>query len=439
MLETNEDHMQKTYQTNIASNTNHGLWNQFLIQIQEIYPFITPDLQPYFSFLTKCENTLAFNIPFQKQDGDFAHLDAFRVQHNSALGPYKGGIRFHPQVCLDEVSGLAGWMTIKSANLGLPYGGGKGGVCLDPAEFTPSDLKKIMALYAEKVSSIVGPYKDIPAPDVNTNADMMAVFFNTYAKITKEQAWGVITGKPLSMHGSAGRTNATGEGVFYAALLATQAKKKNITEATVAIQGFGNVGIGTAIYFAKHNAKITAIFEKDAIIYNPKGLDIDALSAGRQNKIPWSNLVAQAVHSGAKIIDTDTFWSLPIDILVLAALENQVDGRNAPLISAPIILEGANGPITPEGESILLAKGLQVIPDVFANSGGVCVSYYEWVQNLQGKAWSENTIHESLYNLFADRFAKLDALVQQNNISWRQAVFLLACEQILPVYHILYG
>ncbi|SFE22453.1 glutamate dehydrogenase (NAD) [Thermoanaerobacter thermohydrosulfuricus] len=319
---------------------------------------------------------LEVSIPVQMDDGTVKVFKGYRSQHNDALGPTKGGIRFHPDVTLDEVKALSMWMTFKCGVVGLPYGGAKGGVVVNPKELSNDELQRLSRGYIRAIVSIIGPNKDIPAPDVNTNMQIMAWMVDEYNKIIGYNSPAVITGKPLIYGGSKGRTAATGYGVALMAREAVKRLQMDFKNCTSAVQGFGNVGSYTALNLHRLGAKIVAVSDVYGGIYNKDGIDVEKL-------VEHVNKTGTVCNfEGTTSITNEELLTMNVDILALAALENQITSANAPDVKAKIICEGANGPTTPEADKILAEKGVFVVPDILANSGGVIVSYFEWVQNL---------------------------------------------------------
>ena len=395
--------------------------NQFLkaARLMELDPNIG-------NFLLWPQKTLVVHFPVVMDDGRVEIFEGYRVQHNTARGPAKGGIRYHPDTNLDEVSSLAFWMTWKCAVVNLPYGGGKGGVRVDPSKLSEKELEKLSRRFFSEIQTIVGPTKDIPAPDVNTNAKIMAWYMDTYSMNVGQTTLGVVTGKPLDLGGSEGRPEATGRGVSITASEACNVKGIDISKARVAIQGFGNVGSYSAkILSEEYGAKIVAISDISGGIYNEDGFDIDELIEYRDQ----NGGVIKGYPKG-KPITNEELLTLDVDILVPAALENAITEKIAKDVKAKIIVEGANGPTTEEAEKILIEKDILVVPDILANAGGVTVSYFEWVQDLQSYFWDIEDIRKELTKIMKRSFAQVFATKQKYNTDMRTAAYIVAIERV---------
>ena len=384
----------------------------------------------YYELLKEPEKVLVVQIPVRMDDGSIKTFTGYRSQHCTIMGPAKGGFRYHPDVNLDEVKSLSMWMTFKCAVVGIPYGGAKGGVCCNPKELSKGELERLTRGYARAISSFVGDEKDIPAPDVNTNAQIMAWFMDEYSKIKGYNVPGVVTGKPISLGGSHGREQATGFGVAITVKKACEALNIDLANSRIAIQGLGNVGSYTALYCSKYGAKLVAAAgrAKDGgtyAIYNKQGLDVEKLL---EYKAKNGTMLG---FPGAKEISADEFLALDdVDILVPAALENAINENNAPNIKAKIIIEGANGPTTPEAERILSEKGIAVFPDILSNAGGVTASYFEWVQNLMNYYWTEDEVISKLEHILTRAFDDVYNMHKEANVSLRQAAYLVAIKRI---------
>ena len=368
---------------------------------------------------------LVVDVPIQMDDGSIAHFEGYRVQHNTSRGPGKGGVRFHQDVTLSEVMALSAWMSIKNAAVGVPYGGAKGGIRVDPRKLSQGELERLTRRYTSEIGIIIGPTKDIPAPDVNTNEKIMAWMMDTYSVNLGETATGVVTGKPISLGGSLGRREATGRGVFTVGVEAAQRLGLSVPGARVAVQGFGNVGGIAAKLFAEAGALIVAVQDHGGSIANAKGLDVPALLA----HVAQTGSVAG--FKGAEAMDAADFWATPCDILIPAALEGQITAANAGQIKAKLIVEGANGPTVPAGDDILKDKGVLVVPDVIANAGGVTVSYFEWVQDFSSFFWTETEINERLVRIMKEAFTSVWDVAQQHKVTLRTAAYIVACTRIL--------
>jgi glutamate dehydrogenase (NAD(P)+) len=375
--------------------------------------------------LTKPSRQIIFAIPFQRDGGELEVFTGYRVQYNFARGPAKGGIRYHPGVTLDEVTALAFWMTWKCAVVDLPFGGGKGGVTCDPETLSQGELERITRRYAAELVEVVGPDKDVPAPDVGTTPQIMAWFMDTYSMHARQHVPGVVTGKPLAIGGSRGRVEATGRGVSLVAL--AQMRRMGIDQegARVAIQGFGNVGSVAARMFADAGCRVVAISDVSGAYHNPAGIDV-----------PGATAYAQEHHSldgyrGGDRITNDELLEVPCDVLVPAALEKQLTLDNADAVQARLIVEGANGPTTPEADRIFGRRGIIVIPDILANAGGVTVSYFEWVQDRAGYFWKESEVNERLADVMLENFAKVGEIAEVRGVPLRTAAYMLAIERVV--------
>jgi len=401
-----------------------GPWGVYLEQIERVAPHLG-ELQYWVETLKRPKRMLIVDIPVHMDDGSIAHFEGYRVHHNTSRGPGKGGVRYHQDVTLSEVMALAGWMTVKNAAVGVPYGGAKGGIRVDPRTLSRGELERLTRRYTSEIGVLIGPDKDIPAPDVNTNEQIMAWMMDTYSINQGRTSTGVVTGKPIALGGSLGRREATGRGVFVIGQCAARERGLAIEGARVAIQGFGNVGATAARCFHDAGARITALQDVGGTLWNPRGIDLLALQT-------WvANGGALAEWQGAEPITADDFWSVEVDILVPAALEGQIHAGNAHAIRAGIVLEGANGPTTPEADDILAERGMLVVPDVLANAGGVTVSYFEWVQDFSSFFWTEAEINERLERIMREAFAAIWQVARERGVPLRTAAFILACQRIL--------
>lgn len=383
-----------------------------------------------YEVLREPEKVLMVSIPIKMDNGSTKTFIGFRVHHNTVMGPAKGGFRFHSDVTMDEVKALSAWMTFKCSVVGIPYGGAKGGVICDPSELSEAELEKLTRGYVRSISNIIGPKKDIPAPDVNTNPQVMAWFMDEYSKVVGYNAPGVVTGKPVEIGGSLGRNQATGFGVSIAVQKICKVMDLDINKTRVAIQGFGNVGSFTALHCAKKGAKVIAIGEWDKeigtyAIYNNEGIDIEELFKYHAEK---GNIID---FPKAKMITLDDFWRLDdADIIIPAAMENVITENNAPDIKAKVIVEAANGPTTPEADKILEEKGISVIPDILCNAGGVTVSYFEWVQNLMNFYWAEEEINKKLEPILINAFDNVYKMHLKYNVSMRKGAYILSIKRL---------
>ncbi len=368
---------------------------------------------------------LIVEFPVVMDNGSIEIFTGYRVQHNVTLGPAKGGIRYHKDVNLDEVKTLAFWMSFKCAVMGLPYGGGKGGVKLDPSKYSMKEIERISRRYFSEISVIVGPDRDIPAPDVNTDANIMAWYMDTYSMNVGYSVLEVVTGKPLGLGGSEGRTEATGRGVAKVTELAIQKRKQKISEAKIAIEGFGNVGQYSALILSKEKgAKIVALSDSKGGIYNPNGFDVEDVinykkSHGMLSGYPNSDSISNAE---LKMLDVDVF--------IPAALENSITDETAKKMKAKIIVEGANGPITDTADEILKERDILVVPDILANAGGVTVSYFEWVQDLQSFFWKKEQVNATLEEMMEKSFNEIWDIKEKYSTDMRTAAYILSTQKI---------
>ncbi len=371
--------------------------------------------------------TLTVSFPVKMDDGSIKIFNGFRCQHNDVLGPTKGGIRFHPQVDMNEVKSLAAWMTYKCSLLGLPYGGGKGGVEIDPRELSKGELERMARSYIRAISPIIGDHKDIPAPDVNTNPQIMAWMGDEFSKLRGYNEPGVLTGKPVNCGGSLGRTEATGYGAALAAKLAAEKIGMSLEGARVVVQGFGNVGSYAVKTLAEFGAKIVAVADYSAVVYNENGLNVSDL----MNYADTNERLVKGFPGATKEMEPSAWLDVECDILVPAALENQLTEENAHKVTAKIVSEGANGPTSPEADAILTEKGVLVIPDILANAGGVTVSYFEWVQNLMNFYWSREEVIQRLDALMIKAIENVYQVYTENeNVNMRIAAYMVSIKRL---------
>ena len=368
---------------------------------------------------------LEVSFPVRLDNGTVKTFTGFRSQHNNAVGPFKGGLRFHPNVTRDEVKALSTWMTFKCSVAGIPYGGGKGGMAIDPKDYSKAELERISKGFAKAISPIIGEKVDIPAPDVNTNGQIMSWMVDAYEEIEGKSAKGVFTGKPLEFGGSLARTEATGYGVNLAAKKALEKLNIDVKGATYAVQGFGNVGFYTAYYAHKDGAKIVAFSNVDVAIYNENGIDMEAVIKDFKE----NGCISENKGYGKDITNAELL-ELEVDVLTPCALENQITSENADRIKAKVVVEGANGPTTPEADEILFKKGILVVPDILANAGGVVVSYFEWVQNLQSYYWSFEEVQQKENVLLSGAFEDVWALAAEYKVDLRNAAYMKSIERI---------
>jgi glutamate dehydrogenase (NAD(P)+) len=401
-----------------------GPWGDFLQQIDRVTPYLG-ELAYWVESLKRPKRILIVDVPIKMDDGTVAHFEGYRVQHNTSRGPGKGGVRFHHNVTLPEVMALAAWMSIKNAAVGVPFGGAKGGVRCDPRHLSIGELERVTRRYTSEIGFLIGPDKDIPAPDVNTNERVMAWMMDTFSVNQGRTSTGVVTGKPISLGGSLGRRDATGRGVFMVGRAAADRLQLPIPGSRVCVQGFGNVGAVAARYFHEAGAKVVAVQDVSGTIHNKRGLDLPRLLELQRSGAPLT------AFAEAEVIPDDAFWGVESEFLVPAALEQQITTANAPRIRTRILLEGANGPTTPDADDILGANGVLVVPDVLANAGGVTVSYFEWVQDFSSYFWSEDEINRRLDRIMVEAFDAIWDSSQRAKVSMRTATFIVACKRIL--------
>jgi glutamate dehydrogenase (NAD(P)+) len=370
------------------------------------------------------QRILEVHFPVHMDNGDIEMFTGFRVQHNLHRGPTKGGIRYHPDVTLDEVKALAMWMTWKCAIIGLPFGGAKGGVVVDPSQLSDSELEHLTRRFTTEIALIIGPERDIPAPDMNTNGQTMAWMMDTYSMHAGYSVPAVVTGKPISIGGSEGRVEATGRGVMLVTVEGLKKLEVEPSNATVAVQGFGNVGSHAARLLAQQGARVVAVSDVNGGIYNPKGLPISDVLRYLQE-----HGTIRAFPHAERITNLELL-ELPVTVLVPAALGNQITEDNADRIRAKIVTEAANGPTTPEADSILQERGVLLIPDVLANAGGVTVSYFEWVQDLQRFFWAEQEINEKLGYIMRTSFEKTYRTAQERCVDMRMGAYIQAVNTV---------
>jgi glutamate dehydrogenase (NAD(P)+) len=399
-------------------------WTTYLTQVDRVVPYLG-SLGRWVETLRRPKRALIVDVPIELDDGSVAHFEGYRVQHSLTRGPGKGGVRYHPDVTLDEVMALSAWMTIKNAAVNLPYGGAKGGIRVDPKRLSQKELERITRRYTSEIGIIIGPQQDIPAPDVNTDAQIMAWMMDTYSMNTGVTATGVVTGKPLHLGGSLGRVKATGRGVFVSGREAMRRLAIPVNGARVALQGFGNVGSAAAELFAQAGAKIVAAQDHTGTICNVRGFDMaDLMTHLRSHE----RLVD---FGGAEAIDEESFWDVDCDVLIPAALEGQLTAARAQRVRARLVLEGANGPTLPQADDILAQRGITVVPDVICNAGGVTVSYFEWVQDFSSFFWSEDEINLRLDKIVVDALKHIWHTAEGHKVTLRTAAFIVACERIL--------
>ena len=376
------------------------------------------------AILQKPKRELTVNFPVSMEGGGICMFTGYRVQHNTSRGPAKGGLRFHPETDIDEVRALAMWMTWKCAVVNIPFGGAKGGVVCDPKTLTKAELEDLTRRYTTEISIIIGPESDIPAPDVGTNGQIMAWIMDTYSMRVGHTVPAVVTGKPLSIGGSEGRLDATGLGVVLITEEAFKKQGRGLAGATVAVQGFGNVGSAAARIFHKRGAKVVAVSDVQGGIADPRGLDIPTLTA----------YVAQTGSvvgfADAEPFTNEEILEIPCDVLVPAALQGQITEANAHRVQAGMVVEGANGPTTPGGDAILKERGILLIPDILANAGGVTVSYFEWVQDIQSFFWSESQVNARLARIMRRAFAEVWNASETHKVDLRMAAYIVGVARV---------
>jgi glutamate dehydrogenase (NAD(P)+) len=406
------------------SPTATSPWHTYLSQVDRVLPYLG-ELARWSETLKRPKRALIVDVPIELDNGGVAHFEGFRVQHNLSRGPGKGGVRYHPDVTLEEVMALAAWMTVKCAAVNLPYGGAKGGIRVDPKQLSIKELERVTRRYTSEIGIIIGPQRDIPAPDVNTNAQVMAWMMDTYSMNTGTTATGVVTGKPLHLGGSLGRVKATGRGVFVTGREAARRINLPLDGARIAVQGMGNVGSSAAELFVQAGATLVAVQDHTGTLVNPKGFEMATTMEvlRREGGI--------AGYRDAERVDTEAFWDVDCDILIPAALEGQITPERAQRIKARLVLEGANGPTLPEADDVLADRNVLVMPDVICNAGGVTVSYFEWVQDFSSFFWSEDEINVRLDKIMVDALRKIWDTADRHKVSLRTATFAVACERIL--------
>lgn len=382
--------------------------------------------------LAKTTNEVVVNFPVKMDDGRIEIFTGYRVQHSNVLGPYKGGLRFHPAVNIDEVRALATWMTWKSAIVDIPLGGAKGGIQIDPAKYSRAELERISRRFTYALGNTIGPEYDIPAPDVNTNPQIMAWILDTYLSTVppteRQRSVHVVTGKPIESGGSLGRDKATGQGVVYTIEAWAKDKGFNLKGATYFVQGFGNVGSWAARLLKPHGSVLVAAEDVTGSIANPEGIDPDALS---QHVAKTGGVKGFA---GARVKDHDAFMKTKADIFIPSALENQITAETAPNLDVKLVAEGANGPTDPEGDRILFERGVDVLPDILCNAGGVIVSYFEWLQNKRSERWELEEVDSKLLKKIVRGYERVRDTAKHYKTDWRTAAYVVALNRIERVY-----
>ncbi len=408
------------------------IFNDALSHLEHAAQYSTADKETI-ERLKHPQSILDMSIPVRMDDGSLQIFQGFRIRYNDARGPTKGGIRYHPNVSLDEVKALAFWMTLKCALVGLPFGGGKGGVIVDPKKLSRLELERLSRGYVEQAVNFIGPHKDIPAPDVYTNQMIMGWMMDEYSKIVRSHSPGVITGKPIALGGSLGREDATGRGAYYCIKELERHLSLIPKDTRVAVQGFGNAGQHVAALLHADGYRIVAVSDSKGGIYHKEGFDVPSLIRGKAE-----SQRVQAVYSEGSVcelipadqITNEELLRLDVDILIPAALENEIRVDNVEEIRAPIIVEVANGPVTSKADAILTEKGTLVVPDILANAGGVTVSYFEWVQNRNGFYWTLEEVHERLHKIMRREFNNVYELMLEKKISMRMAAYAFALDRL---------
>ncbi|MBD9157070.1 Glu/Leu/Phe/Val family dehydrogenase [Laedolimicola intestinihominis] len=391
----------------------------------QILGYSESDIEP----LKYPERELKVSVPVVMDDGSTRVFEGYRIQHSTSRGPAKGGIRFHPAVNNDEVKALAAWMTFKCAVVNIPYGGGKGGVVCDPHELSERELRAITRRFTAAIMPLIGPDQDIPAPDVGSNAAVMGWMMDTYSMLKGHCVHGVVTGKPIELGGALGRNEATGRGVMFTTRNIMKKMGMEMKGTDVAVQGMGNVGSITAKLLHQEGMKVVAVSDVSGGIYKKEGLDIPAILAylGKDRK----NLLSGYEEDGMTRITNEELLELPVTVLVPAALENQINGTNADKIQAKLIVEAANGPTAAEADPILNEKGVVIVPDILSNAGGVVVSYFEWVQNIQSVSWTEEEVNAKLERIMNNSFEAVYNIAQEKKVPLRTGAYLIAVDRVV--------
>ena len=391
----------------------------------QILGYSESDIEP----LKYPERELKVSVPVEMDDGSTRVFEGYRVQHSTSRGPAKGGIRFHPAVNNDEVKALAAWMTFKCAVVNIPYGGGKGGVICDPHELSERELRAITRRFTAAIMPLIGPEQDIPAPDVGTNAAVMGWMMDTYSMLKGHCVHGVVTGKPIELGGALGRNEATGRGVMFTTRNIMKKLGMEMKGTDVAVQGMGNVGSITAKLLHQEGMKVVAVSDVSGGVYKKDGLDIPAILAylGKDRR----NLLSGYEEDGMSRITNEELLELPVTVLVPAALENQINGSNADKIRAKLIVEAANGPTAAEADPILNDKGVVIVPDILSNAGGVVVSYFEWVQNIQSVSWTEEEVYAKLERIMNNSFDAVYNIAQEKKVPLRTGAYLIAVDRVV--------
>jgi glutamate dehydrogenase (NAD(P)+) len=402
-------------------------WDIALSQLDEAAGIMNLD-PGVLEILRNPRRALEVAIPVRMDDGTVEVFTGYRVHHNTSRGPSKGGLRYHPAVTLDEVKALAMWMTWKCAVVGIPFGGAKGGVIVDPKSLSSGELQRMTRRYAYEILPLIGPERDIPAPDLGTNEQVMAWIMDTYSTREGFSVPGVVTGKPVAIGGSAGRTQATARGVMYITLSTMKHLGMPVEDARVVVQGFGNVGGGTVELLAEQGCRIVGVSDEHGGVYNPKGLSPQGLMAHRERAGRVGGF------EGGESVTNEELLGLDCDVLIPAAIEGQLTGDNADRVKAAVIVEAANGPTTPEADAIFEERGIRVVPDILANAGGVTVSYFEWVQDLQAYYWDEDEVNDRLRKIMERSYVDVLEMAEERKVSMRVAATILGVDRVADAH-----
>ena len=408
---------------------SESAWNSALSQLDDAAKQLNLDPGIH-EVLRNPRRALEVSVPTRMDDGTVRVFRGYRVHHNTSRGPSKGGIRYHPAVTLEEVKALAMWMTWKCAVVGIPFGGAKGGVVVDPGKLSKGELQRMTRRYASEILPLIGPERDIPAPDLGTNEQVMAWIMDTYSTREGFSVPGVVTGKPLAIGGSKGRSQATARGVMYITLATLKHLGMSVEDARVAVQGFGNVGGGTVELLHAQGCRIVAVSDVQGGVYNPDGLSPTGLHAHEEEAGTISG------YEGGESITNERLLEVECDVLIPAAIEGQITGRNADRVKASVIVEAANGPTTPDADEILKDRGILVVPDILANAGGVTASYFEWVQDLQAYYWEEDEVNDRLRMIMEKSYVDVLSLAEERKVTMRTAATMLGVGRVAEAHAI---
>ncbi|MBC8109171.1 MAG: Glu/Leu/Phe/Val dehydrogenase [Anaerolineae bacterium] len=413
----------------LAPRSDHHspFWANVHTYFDRVYQMMGLD-PVWFQALSTPKRVLTVSCPVRMDDGRIQVFTGFRAQHSNARGPFKGGLRYDSSVNQDEVMALAMLQTWKNALVDLPFGGAKGGVVCEPKKLSMGEKERLTRRFTSEIMCVIGPNLDIPAPDAGTDAQVMAWLLDTYSMMVGHQELGVVTGKPVSIGGSVGREEATGRGVMYTLRKFLATKNKNLPDVRIAIQGFGNVGYHSARLLAERGAKIVAISDKYGGVYNKNGIDVEAAGAYYKENAQLTGF------KGGDVIGNDELLTIDCDVLIPAAMENTIDSDVAPQIKARVVVEGANGPTTPDADAILRENGVTVLPDILANAGGVTVSYFEWVQGLQNFFWTKKEVDDELQKIMERAFDEVNAKADSADCDYRAAAYSIAIGRVVEAY-----